>query len=309
MSLSRMSKQLVAVFLILLMALSPEFVGAQTGPARQTARCSVEIRVLTPNSLVLSSDEGLCTTYRVDSVEARWIQISKSPYNEQERHYLIAGELNQFDLALEVAHDFYAFDSLHLSFGPIIMDSESGMKTKRFAGGDVRVGRFPVDLMRENYKEKALAKIIFGSGESTRTLAVLEAKPRWQKLHKDLAANPGRRRLTKIIEYSAIAGTVISALWAWKSDSDARDRYEEYLLQVQPEDVSGSYSRYEDMIEKRNILGTVAITLAATGIVSFLSKPRNEYELVADYERKYGPSGVTLDIGDDHAAIKLTWSF
>ncbi len=271
---------------------------------------TVEIRITTPKSLVLFDGEELAVVYHLENVQGGWIELEGSKYNSAQRYRLTAGRLNTFDLKLEELRDFYAFDSLHVTFRPRLSSysiADSLIEAGVLANSGVVRGSYSFDLQMSNYQTEELTRIVIGSGENRKIVKVLESKPQWKKLLEDLAANPGRHKLTKIIRIVSWVGVVASTIWAWQSNSEANDVYDEYMTKIHPVDISASYRRYEDLIEKRNILGAFGLFFAATGIGSYVFSPGDENDLVREYEAKWGKSGISLDIKGDYTGIALTF--
>ncbi|MEW6412333.1 MAG: hypothetical protein AB1483_07650 [Candidatus Zixiibacteriota bacterium] len=280
--------------------------------AQQSGNTSIEIRITTPKSLALFDGDKLAVVYHLENVAGNFIELKASKYNTPQRYQLTVGRVNRFDLKLEELRDFYAFDSLHVTFRPRI--SASSLADSLIEIGvlrDSRVvrGNYSYTLERDNYEQQPLTEIVVGSGDDSKVIKVLESKPQWKKLVEDLSANPSRRRLTKVIRISSAIAAAGSALWAWQSNNEANNVYDEYMTKIHPVDISAKYREYEDLIEQRNILGAFALVFAATNAATFIFAPGDETDLVREYEAQWGKSGISLDLKPDYQGIAVTVRF
>ncbi len=279
--------------------------------AKKEVLCSIEIRVGTPRSIALDARGELYTVYREDDVPAGSIELKECKYGQAQRYRLIAGRVNSFDLILEKMHDFHSYDSLHLSFRPCISE-DSVSEIEAYDPEEyscVRIGKFCVELQRANYAAEPISRIMVQDGDNINSIYVFESKPEWQKLHQQLASNPGRRKLTKVIKYASILGTTATALLAWRENSRAEDKYDEYMSKANFFEINETYRAYEELISNRNVLGGFAISFAAAGVLSYLLAPRNEAELISEFEDKYRPSGIRLDVRFETVGAKLVLTF
>ncbi|UCE23285.1 MAG: hypothetical protein JSU74_08240 [Candidatus Zixiibacteriota bacterium] len=279
--------------------------------AKKEVLCSIEIRVGTPSSIALEARGGFYTIYREDNVPAGSIELKECKYGQAQRYRLIAGRVNAFDLILEKMHDFHSYDSLHLSFRPCISE-DTVSEVEAYdpeSYSCVRIGKFCVDLQQANYSDEPITRITVEDGNNINSIYVFESKPEWQKLHQQLASNPGRRKLAKVIKYASILGTTATALLAWRENSRAEDKYDEYMSKANFFEINETYRAYEELISNRNVLGGFAISFAAAGILSYLLAPRDEAELISEFEETYRPSGIKLDVRFDTVGAKLVLTF
>lgn len=287
-----------------------EYADGFAGLYRQVQKrtlCSLEIRLLTPQSLGLRSEGTLKTVYRDDHVPVGSIELIENEFSRRQKYRLNAGQLNVFELKLEELHDYWAFDSLHLMFRPNLNVGAALSKSGQSKGDGpcTRIGRRCFELLESNYETEELTRVVVGDGGRRRSIGVLLTTPEWKKLHQDLAANANRRRLAKIIKVSSLVGTVAATAWAVISDSKAGDKYEEYVNAVDRVQISALYRTYEDLIEQRNILTVSAIGLAAVGIAAFIFSPGDEQDVLDEFERRYGNSGIAFGIIDGGPAVQL----
>jgi len=275
--------------------------------AEKRVLCSLEIRILTPHTLGLKSEGKLAVVYRDDKVPIGPVELVENAYSQKQRYWLNAGQPNVFELKLEELHDYWSFDSLHLMFRPNLSAGASRDKNWQSTGEDkcVRIGRRCFDLMDSNYDELPVSRIVIGERDLIRSVNVMFTTPEWKKLHKDLASNANRRRLARVLKYSSIVGTVAATTWAFISDSKAGDKYEEYMDSADRVQISALYRTYEDLVEQRNILTISAIGFAALGIATYIFSPGDEQDILDEFQRRHGDSGISMGIIDNSLALQF----
>jgi len=275
--------------------------------AQKRTLCSLEIRVLTPHSLGLKTEGKFKVVYRDDRVPTGPVELVKNDYSRSQRYRLNAGQLNVFELKLEELRDYWSFDSLHLMFRPNLNTNAGLDKDWQPTAEDscVRIGHRCFDLLESNYGQFPVTRIVVGEGDWIRSVHVMFTAPEWKKLHKDLAANANRRRLARILKISSIVGTIGASTWALISDFKAGDKYEEYMDAADRVQISALYRTYEDLVEQRNILAISAIGLAALGIVTYIFSPGDEQDILDEFERRHGKSGISLGTINNGLALQL----
>lgn len=275
--------------------------------AERKKLCSLEIRILTPHSLGFKSGGKLKVVFQDDRVPVGPVELVKNDYSRSQRYRLNAGQLNVFELKLEELHDYWAFDSLHLMFRPNLSVRNNQGKGGQPEEDDscVRIGSRCFNLLESNYDELPVTRIVVGEGDWIRSIYVMFATSEWKELHKDLASNRNRHRLARILKISSIAGTVGATAWAFLSDSKAGDKYEEYMDATDRVQISALYRTYEDLVEQRNILTISAIGLAALGIITYVFSPGDEQDILDEFERRHGSSGLSLGAIDGGMAVQL----
>lgn len=279
--------------------------------ARSKVLCSIEIRVVSPTTVAIQSRRQISTLFRATDVPATSIVLNENRYGRAQRYWLLPGQLNIFDLELQELHDYHAFDSLHLSLRPVVKETGRGEVADAAEVEDdvspcVDIGAYCVELMPSNYYPGDLSQIVIEGERSSLRISVLMARPEWTKLHRDLESNPKRRTLAKVLKYSGIAGSILTAAWAVKANSDADKKYDSYLTKIDPTEISNTYREYTDLLNKRDLLSVFSMCFAATTILSQVFSPRNEMELIEDFEAKHRKSGIALDVKRDYVGLKLS---
>ncbi|UCG62571.1 MAG: hypothetical protein JSV52_04600 [Candidatus Zixiibacteriota bacterium] len=276
--------------------------------ARSRTLCSVEIRILTPQTLAFMADNQISTVYRVSDVPADWIELHSNKYGDAQRYRLIPGSVNSFDLELQELRDYRAFDSLSLLFMPTPNETATGrveQDSVSAASPCIKMGKYCVELIRGNYYSTELSQIVIEGNWSASVILVLQAKTEWTKLHRSLKSNPARRMLAKVVKISAVIGAAATAIWAIDANAKADDKYAEYLTKVDRVEISDTYRDYTDFLNRRNVMGAFSLCFAAAGIVTYLISPGNERDLIDRYERDYRPSGISLDVKNNYVGVRL----
>ncbi len=274
---------------------------------RKQALCSLEIRVVSKQSLAVMADEDLSLVYRMEDVPVGWISLSDNKYGRPQRYQLSAGRLNVFDLKLDELHDYWAFDSLNISFRPTMRTSTGdGKSSKSTSEKDKnKIGKYILELTPQQYSASPVSRITVGDSLNLTSLTVFESKPAWKKLHRDLASNHARRSLTRGLKVVSLVGMALTGIWAWQSHAKATDTYDEYMLEIDRVKIASLYRDYEGLIEKRNVTGGLSIVMAAVAVSTFIFKPGDEKDLIEEYERHHGPAGISLGVGADGVKLQL----
>jgi len=267
--------------------------------------CNVEIYVKTPFEAALDVNNEIKLIYRLKNVLPGKIKLLSSKYNEKEMGYnLASGKLNKFYLQIERLRDYHAYDSLVMSFYPF----EDFGKTKNYEELDdgsfvVKAGSQKIPLERNHYQDSVLSSIEITNDGSAILIPILESDQMFNKVLRDLSQNNARRKFNNAIKKASVAGFVITAGWSIYAHTKINSAYDEYLMQVYPNEIQASYRNYLGKVHKRNNLAVFAAVFALIRVVTEYTEPGEEEDILKKYN-KNNNHNISLLIKPDVIGLK-----
>lgn len=277
--------------------------------ARREVLCTVEIRIATPEALAFENSGRLLLTYRVEDVVAgQPVLLEPSRYNHYlQAHTLVPGRVNTFILVWATG---LVDTSLTLRLAqPGAIDHYDWGAVKE--NGDdcyVEVDNRRVDFERRYYTDTLVTRLTVGDDPAVIALGVVEALPEWHELLRDIRRNPKMRGWSKRVKIVSAVGLAAAATVSVLMHGEAEDRYDIYM-EALPGETNQAYRDYEHRIALRNIFGGIALSFAVIEGVAMLISPRNQKELLEDFQSTGLAGKLSLDAGRDYVGLRFTYSF
>lgn len=269
--------------------------------------CDIEIFIQTPFEASMYVNKEVKLIYRMENVLVGKIKILPSKYNEYDREYnLVSGKLNRFYLQIERLRDYYAYDSLALSFYP----HEYSPETKKFEElGDgsfvVKSGSQKILLNRDHYETIPLTSIEIKNDGPLIRIPVLETTKKFNKLLRDLFYNRVRSKFNNGVKKVSLAGFIVCTSLSIYTHTKLNSAYDDYLLKVYPNEVQDAYREYVSKVHKRNNYAIFAGVFALIRVITDYTEPRKEEDILNDYNTQNNHK-LSLLIKPDVIGLKYT---
>ncbi|UCC43067.1 MAG: hypothetical protein JSU65_07900 [Candidatus Zixiibacteriota bacterium] len=277
--------------------------------ARREVLCTVEIRIATPEAIAFEHGGKLLLTYRLEDVVAgQPVLLEPNRYNHYlQAHTLVAGRVNSFVLVWATGLVDTSL-TLRLAQPGVVNHYDWGAVKENSEGCYVDVDDRRVEFERQYYTDTLVTRLAVGDDPAVIALGVVEALPDWHKLLSDLRRNPTMRGWSKRLKIASAVGLAATATVSVLMHGQAEDRYDIYL-EALPSETNQAYRDYEHRIALRNIFGGFALSFAVIQGVAMLTSPRNQKELLEDFESAGRAGKLSLDAGGNYVGLRYTYSF